>query len=105
MGKGSPKNEKDIDWEKIWQTLHNSKVSYKIQSTLWSQLDRFYLTNYSINKSNPQHSSICTHCNQTQSEQHHILYCTTAKKVWEHFKEILSQLSDKPFNLEEKTLG
>ena len=99
------KNEKDLDWEKIWQTLHNSKVSYKIQSTLWSQINRSYLTNYSINKSNSQHPSICTYCNQTQTEQHHILYCTTAEKVWEHFKEILSKLSDKPFNLEEKIFG
>ena len=99
------RNEKDLEWEKIWQTLHNSKVSYKIQSTLWSQINKSYLTNYSINKSNPQHPSICTYCNQTQTEQHHILYCTTAEKVWEHFKEILSKLSDKPFNLEEKIFG
>ena len=99
------KREKDIDWEKIWQTLHNSKVSYKIQSTHWSQMNRSYLTNYSINKSNPLHPSICTYCNQIQTEQHHKLYCITAEKVWEHFEEILSKLSDKPFNLGKKYLG
>ena len=102
MSKGFPKKRETLAKS---GKPYNSKVSYKTQSTLWSRIDRSYLTNYSINKSNLQYFSICTYIDQTKTEQHHILYCTTAEKVWEHFKEILSKLSEKPFNIEEKILG
>ena len=38
MAHNIAKNEDELDWEKIWETFHNSKVSYTIQSTIWSQL-------------------------------------------------------------------
>ena len=89
MSKILQKNREDFDWKKIWQTLHNSKVSYKIQSTLWTQINKTYYTNYLKNKYYQNHDPTCTYCGQAETEQHHLLYCDTTRKVWEKFNKIV----------------
>ena len=72
------KKDDELDWEKILETVHNSRVSYKIQSTIWSQINRSYLTNFDINQTKPYHSANCKYCNQIETEQHHLLKCPIA---------------------------
>ena len=77
----------------------------KFNLTIWSHINRFYLTNFDINQTKPSHIANCKYCNQIETEQHHLLKCPIAEKVWCKFKSILEKLSDKPLDNEEKIFG
>ena len=79
----------------MWVTVHNQRVSYKIQSTIWSQFNKSCLTNLDI-------SANCKYYDQVEAEQQHLLKCPIAEKMWVKFNSLLEKLSDQPLDDEEK---
>ena len=38
----------DIEWDQIWQNLHKNKINYYVQSTIWQQNTKTYITGYDL---------------------------------------------------------
>ena len=65
----------EVEWSQIWKNLHNNDINYNVQSTLWQQVTKTYITGYDLKTWGLLEESPCS---LGQESQNHLMECPTA---------------------------
>ena len=94
-----------LDWNDIWNTVHNPLNFCKTTSIIWHQLHLNFYTQYSYNKWHKVNMA-CPLCGKVpESIFHVILYCDIVSTIWRDITPILLKLHPDQPNEEEKAFG
>ena len=94
-----------IEWQQVWQSVHNRLSCNKDKNTVWEQIHLNFYTQFSYNK---WHNTLdpCPLCHQIPTSIFHIiLNCNTVNNLWEEIEPTLKRLHDIPVTNEEKAFG
>ena len=82
-----------LDWNKIWNNIHQSIVSADVKSIIYSQIHLGYFSEYRLVKNRSIQSATCKLCSEPLTELHHeIINCKVLLKVIDSFKTLISKL-------------
>ena len=94
-----------LDWDNIWDTVHNSLNTNKTTSVIWQQLHLNFYTQYSYNKWHKVNMA-CPLCGRIPDNIFHlILDCELVSSIWREITPILLSLHPTQPNKEEKSFG
>ena len=82
----------EVKWSQIWQNLHKNKINYNVQSTIWQQITKTYITGYDLGIWGLLEESPCKLCGLEQESQHHLMEYLTALYVWGYSMKHLKRL-------------
>ena len=100
LGLGVP-----LEWNDIWNTVHNPLSFNKTTSIIWQQLHLNFYTQYSYNKWHKVNMA-CPLCGKVpESIFHIILNCELVSTIWEDIRSVLLRLHPVQPNQEEKAFG
>ena len=91
----------NLDWSKIWKTLHN-KISYECTKTaIWEQIHLNFFTQFSFNKWH-QVNAPCSLCGKLPEDIFHvILTCDFTNRLWLDITPFIQKIEPSPvFQLE-----
>ena len=94
-----------VDWDRVWQTVHQPLAREGTKSLVWAQL---HLNNYTTASYNRWHkaSQPCPLCLQPIDDQFHlILSCPTTVALWRDLHPFLTQLHSAPITPDEMAFG
>ena len=94
-----------LDWQKIWQTVHNTLASECTKSAIWEQLHLNFYTQYNFNK---WHSAAlpCSFCTKLPEDVFHvILNCPFVKVLWNDLHPLLERIHAAPITEYEMAFG
>ena len=94
-----------IQWEKVWNAVHNCLSTNKTKNVIWQQVHLNFYTQYSYNKWHHTNEN-CPLChNLPNSIYHVILDCHFTNTLWNEIEPILRKLHPASVTLEEKAYG
>ena len=94
-----------LDWNDIWNTVHNPLNFCKTTSIIWHQLHLNFYTQYSYNKWHKVNMA-CPLCGKVpKSIFHIILDCDIVSTIWRDITPVLLKLHPGQPNDEEKAFG
>ena len=99
------KLQRDVDWAKVWATVHNPLSLTKTRSLIWEQIHLNFYTTYKYNKwhSRTQH---CPFCMLPPENIFHILFdCPFTIRVWQDIDPFLQEIYPSPLTLHEQAFG
>ena len=94
-----------INWDKVWESVHNSFYTEEVKSTIWEQIHLNFYTTYTYNK---WHKSLqpCPLCNKIPDDIFHIFFdCKFVKVMWRRLESILFKIIPVKVTNSEKALG
>ena len=85
-----------VDWDKVWQTVHNRMTTEDTKSTIWEQIHLNTYTTYSYNKWHNREDT-CPLCLQCVEDKFHILLaCPITVSLWSQLSPLLYLISPAP---------
>ena len=70
----------EINWNIVWQNVHNNMLQYKVQSKLWEFMNLNFISSFNLNRMYNT-SNLCLQCKLPEENLLHILvYCPISKK-------------------------
>ena len=95
----------DVEWDKVWNNVHNQMFSYVVQSSLWMMVNLNYISAYKLNRMY-NNINICCQCESPEEGPAHVfLYCEVSNLVYMHFDNVLQQISPLSVSTEERAFG
>ena len=97
--------EGSLNWENIWNVMHNGIVNYKVQSSIWKMIHRNFICGYILKQ---MHTSdvICKLCNKLERQRTHIfMKCDIINHVFNHFSNITNSFDNSVVSQKEKAFG
>ena len=94
-----------IDWDKIWESLHDQFFTEETKSTIWEQIHLNFYTTYNYNK---WHNSMhpCPLCNKIPEDIFHIILdCKFTIKMWRILEKTLLNIMPIRVTNYEKAFG
>ena len=94
-----------LDWKKVWATVHNKTSFESTKSAVWEQIHLNFPTQYSFNKwfSTTLRCSLCGQ--DPQNIFHVILDCTFTNQLWTDLAPVLLRIDTTPITDMEKAFG
>ena len=105
MGKWRPSSFGWIDWDAIWQGVHEQFFTEATKSSIWEQIHLNYYTTYNYNK---WHNALqpCPLCRKIPEDVFHIITsCRFTNVVWRRVEKVLFKILPKPVSPHEKAFG
>ena len=94
-----------VDWDKVWQTVHNRLTTKDTKSTIWEQIHLNTYTTYSYNKWHNREDT-CPLCLQCVEDKFHILLsCPITVSLWSQLSPLLYLISPAPVTELEMVFG
>ena len=98
-------NNNGLNWNKIWNNVHNPIFNYKIQSSIWEMIHRNYICGY-ILKQMHKSDGVCKLCDKLESERTHIfIKCKIINQLYGQFYLLMRRLDSRDMTEEEKAFG
>ena len=94
-----------IDWDCVWDSLHQQFFTEEIKSTVWDQIHLNYYTTYNYNK---WHNELnpCPLCRKIPEDVFHIILdCSFVKVMWKRIEKTILQILPVPPSEHEKAFG
>ena len=99
-------NEQNIDWVEIWNTVHQTTTTLKVNSDIFSQIHLSFYYNYIHQKSDSNVTAMCNLCGgEMKTHCHEILSCKTMLDIVDHFKPIIPAIDSKAISRRELIFG
>ena len=93
------------NWSIVWENVHNSMFSFKLQSRLWEMVNLNYITSYLLNQMY-NIPNVCSQCSlPEEGPAHTILFCQLSSLVYTYFEVIAKRLFNKNLTIQEKAFG
>lgn len=105
IGKWRPDTFGLIDWDAIWQSVHDQFFTEATKSSIWEQLHLNFYTTYNYNK---WHNSLqpCPLCRKIPEDVFHVITsCKFTNVMWRRVEKALLKIFPKPLSLHEKAFG
>lgn len=94
-----------LNWNDIWNTVHNFLSSNVTKTVIWQQLHLNFYTQYSYNKWHRKQVP-CTLCSITPDNIYHlILHCHFTNTLWSEIEPCIKQIHPLNITEEEKAFG
>ena len=94
-----------IEWNEVWQSVHNPLSSEDTTTLIWEQIHLNMYTTHSYNKWHKSEDP-CPLCNTTPLDEFHItLHCTTVQNLWKEIEPHLLQIHPVPITEHEMAFG
>ena len=94
-----------IEWNKVWNSVHNILATNEIKNVIWQQIHLNFYTQYSYNKWHKK-EEICPLCKKIPENIFHIiLHCEVTNELWNGIEPILTQIYPTIVTEEEKAFG
>ena len=94
-----------IDWDKIWESIHQQFYTESVKSTIWDQIHLNFYTTYSYNKWKNALQP-CPLCNKIPEDIFHIIIdCRFTKTVWKRIERKMLKIISIPVTDSEKAFG
>lgn len=94
-----------LDWDKIWDSVHNNFITEDVKSTIWEQIHLNFYTTYNYNK---WHNTLnpCPLCNKIPEDIFHvILDCEFTKYLWKKLEVTILKIMPKALTIQEMAFG
>ena len=94
-----------IDWDKVWNGVHNQFFTEVTKSSIWEQLHLNFYTTYNYNV---WHNSLqpCPLCRKIPEDVFHIITtCKFTNVMWKRVENLLFKIIPKPVTPYEKAFG
>ena len=99
------KLEKDLDWDKIWSSVHNPLALTNTCSAVWEQIHLNFYTTYNYNKWHND-SQLCPLCTtRPETIFHIILECPLVTQLWLDLEPTLQLITPQPVTYQELAFG
>lgn len=105
VGKWRPDTFGLIDWDAVWDGVHDQFFTELAKSSIWEQLHLNFYTTYNYNK---WHNSLqpCPLCRKIPDDVFHIITsCRFTNVMWKRIEKLLFRIFPKPVTLHEKAFG
>ena len=94
-----------IDWNKVWDSVHQSFFTEKVKSTIWEQIHVNFYTTYNYNKWHETEQP-CPLCRKIPDDIFHIILdCKFTKVMWKRIEKTLIRIYAKPITRHEMAFG
>ena len=94
-----------INWDEVWQAVHNFLSSNKTKTVIWEQIHLNFYTQFSYNKWHKQ-QQVCPLCHEVPEDIYHvILHCNFVNTLWDQIEPVLRKLTNVSVTNEEKAFG
>ena len=94
-----------VNWEKVWESIHNQFFTNKIKSTIWEQIHLNFYTTYNYNKWH-KNMQPCPLCNKIPEEIFHIiLECKFVLELWKKLEPTLLKIIPRQITPHELAFG
>ena len=95
----------DINWDKVWQTVHNPLSSEETRTIIWEQIHLNDYTTYSYNKWHSDQQK-CPFCSQVPENKFHItIECPALNTIWVELEQHLLNIHPARLTNAEKVFG
>ena len=94
-----------INWDKVWESVHQSFYTEETKSTIWEQIHLNFYTTYKYNK---WHKTMhpCPLCRKIPEDVYHILFdCKFTKVMWKRLDKTLLRIIPRQVTNTEKAFG
>ena len=94
-----------IEWDKVWESIHQGFFTEKVKSTIWDQVHLNFYTTYSYNK---WHNTLqpCPLCCRIPDDIFHLIIdCKFTRTMWRRVEKILCQITPEKPTIHEKAFG
>ena len=105
QGKILSKLDTVIEWDHLWNSVHNFLSSNEIKTAIWQQLHLNFYTQFSYNKWHKKMDPCSICLNIPQSIFHIMLDCNLVNDIWQYIQPLLVKLYPLPITDSEKVLG
>ena len=83
---------REIIWSKVWESVHNSIINYKIQSSVWEMIHRNFICGYILRQMG-KGDGICKLCNTIEENRTHIfMSCKIINGLYQYLSYIIINL-------------
>ena len=95
----------ECDWGKIWQAVHDTTHSYKIQSCIWEILHLNYYCSFRAHRYYNEDNR-CKLCMEVEDDIFHIiLSCPVSKEIFSKFNATFKEIDGKDITNREIAFG
>ena len=95
----------DSDWKKIWDSVHDNMIPYKIQSSIWTMLHLNFYSGY-MEKVLNYGEGKCKLCGQVEEgPQHIVINCKILVAVLNEYSHLINRLKDITLSKDEIAFG
>ena len=94
-----------INWDKVWESVHQSFYTEETKSTIWEKIHLNFYTTYKYNK---WHKTMlpCPLCRKIPEDVYHILFdCKFTKVMWKRLDKTLLRIIPRQVTNTEKAFG
>ena len=94
------------EWEGIWDSLHNSRTSLQVRSSVWRQIGLNFWTSYMDHAYIARGDGCCRMCGIFARERWHIIVeCQVVRNLWNRLSATLGQIKEGDISQREMGLG
>ena len=94
-----------INWNKVWEAVHNNISTNQTKSIIWQQIHLNFYTQFSYNKWHVTQNN-CPLCQQRPQTIFHILLdCQFSRNLWDDAQPVLQRIHPTTVMDEEKAFG
>ena len=99
------KMERALDWDLIWDSVHNPLTLVNTRSIVWEQIHLNFYTTYNYNKWHNQ-AAICPFCSTVPTNIFHIIMdCPLVLRLWLDLEPVLQAIFPTPVTFYELAFG